>query len=123
MQDVYLNFKWDGVKTYLGSRVINDMFIPITNQLENLNDITEVENDQDIIIGQFKDSDGQYAYMVTNAVSPFERKSVNVSLTFGNGYNYVLLVKKGTREIVKLDNKVLEMEVGAGEGYFVVPLK
>lgn len=123
MQDVYLNFKWDGIKTYLGGRVMNNMFIPITNQLENLNDITEVETDQDIIIGQFKDNDGQYAYMVTNAVSPFERKSVNVSLTFGNGYNYVLLVKKGTREIVKLENKVLEMEVGAGEGYFVVPLK
>ena len=32
-------------------------------------------------------------------------------------------VKKGTRELVKLDNHVLEMNVGAGEGFFVVPLK
>ncbi|MBE5742908.1 MAG: hypothetical protein E7360_06320 [Clostridiales bacterium] len=123
MQDVYLHYRWDGVKTYEGGRVINDMFGLVTDQLENLNDVTEVETDQDIIIGQFTDEDGEYAYMVTNAVSPFAKQEVNVKLTFNKKYDYVMLVKKGTRELIELDGNVLEMTVGNGEGYFVVPLK
>lgn len=123
MQDVYLHYRWDGVKTYEGGRVVNDMFGLVTDQLEELNDITNVETDQDLIIGQFNDENGDYAYMVTNAVSPFAKEQVNVKLTFDKSYNYVMLVKKGTRELVKLDKHVLEMTVGNGEGYFVVPVK
>ena len=123
MQDVYLSYAWDGVKTYEGGRVLNDMFNLVTNQLGSLKDVANVDTDQDIVVGQFKDNKGDYAYMVTNAVSPFEKMSANVKLTFNADCNYVLLVKKGTREIVKLNGNALEMNIGAGEGYFVVPLK
>lgn len=122
MQDVYLHYNWDGVKTYEGGRVINDMFSMVTGQLDTLNDVDNVANDQDIVIGQFKDADGKYAYMVTNAVSPYDKAAANVQLTF-NDYEYVMLVKKGTRELIRLDNHVLSMEIGCGDGYFVVPLK
>jgi hypothetical protein len=122
MQDVYLHYNWDGVKTYEGGRVINDMFSMVTGQLDTLNDVDNVANDQDIVIGQFKDADGKYAYMVTNVVSPYDKATANVQLTF-NDYEYVMLVKKGTRELIRLDNHVLSMEIGCGDGYFVVPLK
>lgn len=122
MQDVYLHYEWDGVKTYEGGRVMNDMFGLVSNQLASLQEIGSVETDQDIVVGQFKDENEKYAYMVTNAVSPFDKASANVQLTFDE-YDYVMVVKKGTRELVKLNDHVLNMEIGCGDGYFVVPLQ
>ena len=123
MQDVYLHYKWDGVKTYEGGRIINDMFTLVTDQLESLEKIRDVECDQDIIVGQFTDADDGYAYMVTNATAPFDPTEANVTLTFSDEYDYVMVVAKGERELVALDNHVLNVKVGSGEGYFVVPVK
>lgn len=123
MQDVYLHYKWDGVKTYEGGRIINDMFALVTDQLESLEKIRDVECDQDIIVGQFTDADDGYAYMVTNATAPFDPTEANVTLTFSDEYDYVMVVAKGERELVALDNHVLNVKVGSGEGYFVVPVK
>lgn len=122
MQDVYLHYRWDGVRTYEGGRVINDMFTLVSDQLEKLEEIEAVECDEDIIVGQFKDDAG-YAYMVTNASVPFEPKNANVKLTFGKEYDYAMVVKKGTRSLVELEDHVLSMTLGSGEGYFVVPVK
>ena len=122
MQDVYLHYRWDGVRTYEGGRVINDMFTLVSDQLEKLEEIEAVECDEDIIVGQFKDDAG-YAYMVTNASVPFEPKNANVKLTFGKEYDYAMVVKKGTSSLVELEDHVLSMTLGSGEGYFVVPVK
>ena len=123
MQDVYLHYRWDGVKTYEGGRVINDMFTLVSDQLEKLEEIESVECDEDVVVGQFTDEEGSYAYMVTNASVPFDPKTANVKLTFDKEYDYAMVVKKGTRSLVELDNHVLSMAIGSGEGYFVVPVK
>lgn len=123
MEDVYLHYSWDGVKTYESGRNVNEMFAQVYDQLEELKSISKVENDQDIIIGQFLDDDDKEAYMVTNASEPFEPTEAKVSLTFDKEYNQVMVVKKGERSMVKLDNHVLDLEIGSGEGYFVVPVK
>ena len=123
MQDVYLHYRWDGVKTYEGGRVINDMFTLVSDQLEKLEKIESVECDEDVVVGQFTDEEGSYAYMVTNASVPFDPKTANVKLTFDKEYDYAMVVKKGTRSLVELDNHVLSMAIGSGEGYFVVPVK
>ena len=123
MEDVYLHYQWDGVKTYESGRSVNEMFAQIYDQLDALHSITKVENDQDIIIGQFTDADENYAYMVTNATEPFEPEIANVSLTFDKDCNVVMVIKKGERSMVELKDHVLNMEIGSGEGYFVVPVK
>lgn len=123
MEDVYLHYQWDGVKTYESGRSVNEMFAQVYDQLDALNAITKVENDQDIIIGQFTDADENYAYMVTNATEPFEPEIANVSLTFDKDCNVVMVIKKGERSMVELKDHVLNMEIGSGEGYFVVPVK
>lgn len=61
--------------------------------------------------------------MVTNATAPFDPTEANVTLTFSDEYDYVMVVAKGERELVALDNHVLNVKVGSGEGYFVVPVK
>lgn len=121
MEDVYLSYNWDGIVTFEAGRIVNDMFSLVTGQLEKLHDVSLIKSDQDILIGQFVNPDG-YAYMVTNATMPFDPVSANVSLTFDD-YHYCYIVKNGTRELVKLDNHVLNLTVNSGEGTFVIPLK
>lgn len=123
MQDAYLHYSWDGVKTYEGGRVENDSFTLVTDQLEKLERISKVECDQDLVAGQFKDEGGQYAYMVTNASEPFMPETANVKLTLEKGYNYAMVITKGKRERVKAQNGVIELAIGSGEGRFIVPLK
>lgn len=123
MQDAYLHYSWDGVKTYEGGRVENDSFTLVTDQLEKLERISKVECDQDLVAGQFKDEGGQYAYMVTNASEPFMPETANVKLTLEKGYNYAMVITKGKRERVKAQNGVIELSIGSGEGRFIVPLK
>ena len=124
MEDVYMSYTWDGIKTYEGGRIVNDMFTMVNNQLDSLSNIGKVETDQDIIIGQFLKNKTQdsYAYMVMNASSPFVKEKANVKLKF-EGYDYCYIVKNGTRELVKLDNQILSLQINSSEGTFVIPLK
>lgn len=121
MEDIYMSFTWDGIKTYEGGRVVNDMFSLVNNQLENLHDISNVNTDNDIVIGQFI-KDDSYAYMVMNASSPFNKEKVSVTLTFDE-YDYCYIVKNSTKELIKLDNHVLNLTINSSEGTFVIPLK
>lgn len=123
MQDVYLHYSWDGVKTYEGGRVVNDMFTTVTEQLETLACVKSVDTDKDIVVGQFKDAENSYGYMVTNVSDPFNPEDANVKLTLTNDYDYVLICKKGQREFKKVTGHELSLELGAGEGCFVVPVK
>ena len=119
-----MSYTWDGIKTYEGGRIVNDMFTMVNNQLDSLSNIGKVETDQDIIIGQFLKNKTQdsYAYMVMNASSPFVKEKANVKLKF-EGYDYCYIVKNGTRELVKLDNQILSLQINSSEGTFVIPLK
>ena len=121
IENIYLSYTWDGVKTFEGGRIINDSFQLVSNQLEELETIKDVKTDSDIIIGQFV-KDDTYAFMVTNATMPFEPVNANVELTF-DGYDYCYVVEQNTKTLVKLTNHVLTYEVKSGEGIFVIPLK
>lgn len=123
MEDVYLHYEWEGVKTYESGRNVNEMFAQVYDQLDELKSIKKVESDQDILIGQFTDEDENDAYMVTNVTEPFEPVTANVSLTFDKDCNAVMVVAKGERSVVELNKHVLNIEIGSGEGYFIVPVR
>ena len=59
--------------------------------------------------------------MVTNYESPFKNNGNVVKLKFANAEK-VLVCKKGKRFIYNLQNNTLELNMGSGEGYFVVPV-
>lgn len=59
----------------------------------------------------------------TNASSPFQRTSAKVTLTFKEDCDRVLLVKKKEKRILELENHTLNMDIGSGEGWFVVPIQ
>ena len=122
MQDAYLHYQWDGVKTYEAGTE-NKMFSQMGTQLSKLEAVDTVDCSQDVIIGEFKDEENRYAYMVTNATSPLEPKSATVSLSFSQEYDWAMVIQKGERTVRKLDNHVLNMTIGSGEGSFVVPQK
>lgn len=122
MQDAYLHYQWDGVKTYEAGTE-NKMFSQMGTQLSKLEAVDTVDCSQDVIIGQFKDEENRYAYMVTNVTLPFVPKSATVTLSLSQEYDWAMVIQKGERTVRKLDNHVLNMTIGSGEGSFVVPLK
>ena len=122
MQDAYLHYQWNGVYAH-DAGGDNEMFSVMGTHLSGLEAIATVNCSQDVIIGEFKDEENRYAYMVTNATSPLEPKSATVSLSFSQEYNWAMVIQKGERTVMKLNNHVLNMTIGSGEGSFVVPLK
>ena len=60
--------------------------------------------------------------MVMNYSSPFEHADNKVTLRFENAKK-VLVCKKGKRVVENLKNNTLELDIGCGEGYFVIPVK
>lgn len=122
-EEVYMSFDWDGFKLYEASSVENDMFSMIgNNQLEELKGVKSLSADQDLIVGQFLDDEGYPAFMVSNASSPFLLESANVTMEFDSSVTTAIVYAKGEKRTVKLDNHKLTLELGSGEGYFVLPL-
>lgn len=124
MEDVYMNFDWDGVKTFESGRIVNDQFDMIgkESQLPSLKDISKISNTEDVVVGQFKNKQSQYAYMVTNVASPWEKKECDVNMTLDN-YDFAMVIEKGKRRMVQLNNHVLSLKINCGDGTFVVPVK
>ena len=127
-EQVFMSFKWDGFKTYLGSDVENGMFGYIEDtetekkQLAALDNVTNVETDQDLIIGQFFDEYGYPGYMVANASNPFKLESATVTLTFDSKVKTALVYVKGEEKKVPVVNGKITLELGSGVGAFVVPV-
>ena len=124
MEDVFMNYDWDGVKLVESGRVLNEQFEMINRSttLDKLNDISSVKNSQDVVIGQFKNKNNEYAYMVTNVASPWDHETSKTELKFDN-YDYVMTIEKGERKIVDLKDHVLTLDIKCGDGIFVVPVK
>ena len=74
-------------------------------------------------VGCMKDADGFDGYMVANAAGPREGTTARVALTFA-GATKALVYKGTTCVTVDLDsNGTYSVELAAGEGAFVIPLR
>lgn len=122
-EKVFLSFKWDTFKLYEGGLVENSMYFYIRdNQAEKLLGVQDVETDQDVLIGQFLDEDGYPGFMVTNQTSPFDLETANVTMKFDSDVTAALVYAKGEEKLVELTDHSLTLQLGSGEGYFVIPL-
>lgn len=118
-EDLYMNFHWEGTMPVGISG--GGAFSLLRNPMEALYGVAETTATGDAIIGQFKDRLGNRAYMVTNYTSPYRNESVSVTLKFQKA-NKVMICKKGRQIVQTLNNHTLTMNVGSGEGHFVIPI-
>ena len=118
-QSLYMNFEWEATMTVGASG--NGTYRLLTDAAEEVRGIKKTEATEDAIIGQFRDGSGNTAYMVVNYASPFDNASNTVTLQFERA-SRVLVCMKGRRVVKELTGKTLTLEMGSGEGYFVIPV-
>lgn len=124
LENAFLSFKWDGVKTFIGSKNddgYNAAFDIIKkNELNQLNGINSVLSTQDAIIGQFTD-ENDYAYMITNYTDPIKANLNMVTLKFDN-CDKVIVYRSGRQVKYRIEGNTLELPLIGGEGVFVIPI-
>ena len=119
-EKLYMNFTWDGTMT-IGTSGIGSTFSGLKNRLKTLDGVSSAAATEDALIGQFKDKDGNRAYMVTNYATPYIGTPNTVTIKFNNAKK-VLICKKGRQIVQTVKNNTIELEMGGGEGFFVIPL-
>lgn len=119
MEDLYMAFTWEGTMPIGASG--GGAYSLLRNPLKNLYGVTEVKASGDTIIGQLRDKNRNRGYMVVNYTSPYQNTEINVTMKFANAEK-VLICKKGRRIVENLTNNTLQMTLGSGEGYFVIPV-
>lgn len=117
--ELYMGFEWE--KTMPVGLSGSGTFSGLINKPKSLDGLQSVAAEKDALIGQFRDKNGNLAYMVTNYTSPFNAESNTVELTFENAQR-VLVCKKGRQIVETVKNGKLVLQMGCGEGFFVVPL-
>ena len=77
---------------------------------------------QDALIGQFKDESGNDGLIVVNFTDPAYGLRNTVSLDFKNA-SKVRVYKKGVAYDYQVLENHFELELGVGEGVFMIPVK
>ena len=125
-EHVYLSYKWEGVAAVLSDESNrNDLFtnIPDKTPANKIPGIKKITNSQDVLVGIFKDADGNRGYMLTNASNPWQAKNAYVNVTF-DGYKGVQVWADGEPQISDLDeNGKTLISLAPGQGKFLIPLK
>lgn len=125
LEDVYMSYDWEGTKAFwFGDKC--ELFKELEGwEIDKLTDITNVQTDGDLLIGQFEkcQNTDKKAYMLANATNPYPEKRIpfiNVSLRF-DGVESVTVYKPSAKvEKMTLTDGELQMQIPCGEGYFIV---
>lgn len=119
---VFLNFDWKGTMALAptGAEMSDVLSGALKNgrnyQPENL----VATATQETIIGCMEDHIGRDGYMIVNATEPSAGKTSVVTVTLDNATKALAYIE-GTETEITLQDGVCELEVGAGEGVFVIP--
>lgn len=121
---VFLQFSYKGVYAVDGTgdkHYSNGSFEYITmlkqDELGELGDITATA---DTLVGMGVDENGNGGYTVVNYNDPYYNLSDEVTLTFKHA-NKAYVYVDGKKEVKTLTNNKLKLELGVGEGVFVIP--
>ena len=130
---IYAEYEWEGISS-VGS---NNMFVKpaywsglkkIAEQdclkhRISLEGITaSVGSGQSALIGSFKNSSGERAYMITNANDPANGTKAEVTLNFTNTCTQVKVITRGITEIKTVTNNVITLTINPSDGIFVIPV-
>ena len=129
---VLQQFTWHGVftndagKTTKGKGITtNKLFKKLNNRLsiKKINGLKKVYSSQDTLFGYFTDQSQNAGFMVVNCNDTSLKLTDDVTLTFDNAYGYTkaLCYVGGQKQIVDIKNDTLTLNLGVGEGVFVIP--
>ena len=124
---VYMNFATNhkGTMTFLGKNNksgMNRAFDMLLYSITEMPRISNVECDEDMIIGTYKDGDGRDGFMIANYTVPGERVSNKIAIDFKDT-DAVVYYREGEYNLADVKNGRFEIELGAGEGVFAIPVK
>ena len=126
----YASYEWQGVDT-VGDNILfknkeqpekffNSKVDLIKHRI-TLDGCSMVAANGSAVVGNFKNSNGKYAYMITNAEDPSNGTTTKITITFGDACSRVKVVRRGIETVVEVSGNSLTLEIGAGEGVFVMP--
>ena len=127
--EIYLKYKYDGVKTYLANESFNNhdynpAFDALTTELKSLKDIDSVWCTADTVITQLYDKNQNYAYVAVNFENPKEEITDNLTIKLNDSSSVTVYTFSGDKlvtESVPVVNGVINVSLGAGEGCMLVP--
>lgn len=119
----YRKYKWQGVKT-VDVGATNKGFTILHNVVSDVSvDGLSITATQDALAGVFKDDDGNDAYIVMNYNDPSDLSTVGtVTMTF-EGVSQVIVYSNGNKTVRDLTDGKLELDLKAGEGTFIIPVR
>lgn len=121
---VYLNFDWKGTMPVLGSENTggyNLNFDGLVNPLQKVDTLRNVTATQDALIGQFKDTAGNDGLIVVNFTDPAYGLRNKIKFTFENA-SKLRVYRKGVAADYQVVDNTFEIELGVGEGVFMIPI-
>lgn len=122
---IYLNFDWLGTSNVEGSNGGTGLLdcTVYNHEIDAFGEMVSADATEDVVVGHFKDGDGNAAFMVTNITNPIENKTTEVSVELASAYKGALVIKDGEESLVTLKKNKLDLEIEAGSALFVIPLK
>ena len=129
-EHVYMQFDWKGVFTYDKIKEANpkrayECFSTIFDMLsvDDVASLDGVYGSENTLFGYFGDEKGNDGFMVVNYNDPQNVKSNNVTMNFNAqyGYNKAIVYVGGEKTVKDISYNTLDLQLGAGEGVFVIP--
>ena len=126
----YASYEWQGVST-VGYNILfknkeqpgkffNSKVELIKHKIA-LNGCSMIAAEGSAVVGNYKNSNGKYAYMITNAEDPSNKVTTKITITFSDSCSQVKVIRRGIETTVEVSGNSLTLEIGAGEGVFVMP--
>lgn len=122
---IYMSFDWLGTSNVEGEDMVTGLLDWTSNQLDldTFGVINSVSSDVDVLVGHFEDADKNAGFMVTNLSTPIEGITANVTVELNAQYQGALVINRGEETIIPLKEGKFDIEIDAGAGIFVIPLK
>ena len=126
----YASYEWQGVST-VGDNILfknkeqpekffNSKVELIKHKI-TLNGCSMIAAEGSAVVGNFKNSNGKYAYMITNVEDPSNGVTTKITITFSGSCSQVKVIRRGIETTVEVSGNSLTLEIGTGEGVFVMP--
>lgn len=122
---VIMAFDWEGAVTVAGTdeHENEESFESARGLLlEELQAVEKIESRLDTLVGEFRDDNGRYGYMLVNYTEPTNHKIDYVDLTFKNARK-ALVYQGGDAKVYDVEDSKLQLRIEAGDAAFAIPLE
>ena len=123
----YMHFSWDGIiGKDTGGWLSKNTCLTQLSKLNSMNShagLSSFSVNKNSLIGCFKDSDSQYAYILMYYGDPKTASGTDtIQLTFLDKYNGVIVYQNGGKHAYRIDNHKQSITLNPGCGAFVIPV-